>query len=86
MTSQQGGQSFLTSLQEVNKKTSVSKKSKVDLLLVELEDSNKEMLEDLKTALADTQFSASNISVTLKDFGYQISDSSIKRWRQQNNG
>jgi hypothetical protein len=86
MASQQGGQSFLTSLQEVNKKTSVSKKSKVDLLLVELEDSNKEMLEDLKTALADTQFSASNISVTLKDFGYQISDSSIKRWRQQNNG
>jgi hypothetical protein len=86
MASQQGGQSFLTSLQEVNKKTSVSKKSKVDLLLVELEDGNKEMLEDLKTALADTQFSASNISVTLKDFGYQISDSSIKRWRQQNNG
>jgi hypothetical protein len=86
MASKQGGQSFLTSLQEVNKKTSVSKKSKVDLLLVELEDSNKEMLEDLKTALADTQFSASNISVTLKDFGYQISDSSIKRWRQQNNG
>lgn len=86
MASQQGGQSFLTSLQEVNKKTSVSKKSKVDLLLVELEDSNKEMLEDLKTALADTQFSASNISITLKDFGYQISDSSIKRWRQQNNG
>ena len=86
MASQQGGQSFLTSLQEVNTKTSVSKKSKVDLLLVELEDSNKEMLKDLKTALADTQFSASNISVTLKDFGYQISDSSIKRWRQQNNG
>ena len=86
MASQQGGQSFLTSLQEVNKKTSVSKKSKVDLLLDELENSNKEMLEDFKTALADTQFSASNISITLKDFGYQISDSSIKRWRQQNNG
>ena len=86
MASKQGGQSFLTSLQEVNKKTSISKKSKVDLLLIELEDSNKEMFEDLKTALADTQFSASNISITLKDFGYQISDSSVKRWRQQNNG
>lgn len=86
MTSQQGGQSFLASLKEVNKKTSVSKKSKVDLLLVELEDTNKEMLEDFKIALADSQFSASNISVTLKEYGYQISDSSIKRWRQQNNG
>lgn len=86
MASQQGGQSFLKSLQEINNRTLSQKRSKVDLLLLELENSNKEMYEDFKTALADQNFSSSNISITLKDYGYQISDSSIKRWRQQNNG
>jgi len=87
MVSKQGeGVSFLKALDEVRDATNNVSRSKVDIILNELETSNKEMCEDLKLALNDISYSASNISKTLKGFGYSVSDSSVKRWRQINNG
>ena len=87
MASKQGeGVSFLKALDEVRDATNNVSRSKVDVILNQLESSNKAMFDDFKLALEDTTYSASNISKTLKGFGYSISDSYIKRWRQVNNG
>lgn len=86
MSNQQGDKSFLNILNEVRETTTNVSRSKVDVILSELENTNKDMKNDLITALSDNSYSSSNIAKVLKTFGYSISDSSIKRWRQINNG
>jgi hypothetical protein len=86
MSNQQGDKSFLNVLNEVRETTTNVSRSKVDVILSELENTNKDMKNDLITALSDNSYSSSNIAKVLKTFGYSISDSSIKRWRQINNG
>ena len=86
MSNKQGDKSFLNILNEVRETTTNVSRSKVDVILSELENTNKDMKNDLITALSDNSYSSSNIAKVLKTFGYSISDSSIKRWRQINNG
>ena len=85
MADTQGEVSFLESLEEAAKRTSYKRRSKVDINLSELLDNNKEMYDEVVQALnAVTKYSASNIALVLKNFGFSVSDSSVKRWRQQN--
>ena len=85
MADTQGEVSFLESLEEAAKRTSYKRRSKVDIILSELLDNNKEMYDEVVQALnAVTKYSASNIALVLKNFGFSVSDSSVKRWRQQN--
>ena len=85
MPDTQGEVSFLESLEEAAKRTSYKRRSKVDIILSELLDNNKEMYDEVVQALnAVTKYSASNIALVLKNFGFSVSDSSVKRWRQQN--
>tara|TARA_A100001388_G_scaffold252741_1_gene215417 strand:+ start:584 stop:850 length:267 start_codon:yes stop_codon:yes gene_type:complete len=85
MAGTQGEVSFLESLEEAAKRTSSKRRSKVDIILNELIDDNKEMYDEVVQALnAVTKYSASNIALVLKNFGFSVSDSSVKRWRQQN--
>tara|TARA_Y100000004_G_scaffold181814_1_gene227910 strand:- start:453 stop:716 length:264 start_codon:yes stop_codon:yes gene_type:complete len=87
MVSKQGeGVSFMKALEQVRDATKNVSKSKVDVILNELEETNTEMYEELREALGDISYSASNIAKTLKNFGFDISDSSVKRWRQIHNG
>jgi hypothetical protein len=86
MSNQQGDKSFLNILNEVRETTTNVSRSKVDVILSELDNTNKDMKNELITALSDNSYSSSNIAKVLKTFGYSISDSSIKRWRQINNG
>jgi len=86
MSSQQGKKNFLNTLNEVRDATNNVSRSKVDVILKELEHFDQEMHDDLIMALKDTSYSASNIAKTLKSFDYNISDSSVKRWRAINNG
>jgi hypothetical protein len=83
MASQQGEKSFLKALETERIKTTTVSRSKIDVILSECE---KAFKEDLLKALGNTNYSARNIATVLKNFGYVISDSSVKRWRQINNG
>jgi len=81
----QGEVSFLESLEQAAKRTSYRRRSKVDIILSELLDNDKEMYDEVTQALNEaTKYSASNIALVLKNFGFSVSDSSVKRWRQQN--
>jgi len=85
MAGTQGEVSFLDSLEEAAKRTSSKRRSKVDIILNDLIDSDKEMYDEVVQALnATTKYSAANIALVLKNFGFVVSDSSVKRWRQQN--
>jgi hypothetical protein len=85
MPTKQGSSSFMEALNEVRETTTNVSKSKIDIILSDLQKDNPDMCEDLKVALKDTSYSSANISKTLKSFGYSVSDSSVKRWRQMNN-
>ena len=85
MKDTQGEVSFLESLEQAAKRTSYKRRSKVDIILSELLDNDKEMYNEVTQALNEaTKYSASNIALVLKNFGFSVSDSSVKRWRQQN--
>tara|TARA_R110002012_G_scaffold318336_1_gene536480 strand:+ start:357 stop:623 length:267 start_codon:yes stop_codon:yes gene_type:complete len=85
MKDTQGEVSFLESLEQAAKRTSYKRRSKVDIILSELLDNDKEMYDEVTQALNEaTKYSASNIALVLKNFGFSVSDSSVKRWRQQN--
>ena len=85
MKDTQGEVSFLETLEQAAKRTSYKRRSKVDIILSELLDNDKEMYDEVTQALNEaTKYSASNIALVLKNFGFSVSDSSVKRWRQQN--
>ena len=67
MKDTQGEVSFLESLEQAAKRTSYKRRSKVDIILSELLDNDKEMYDEVTQALNEaTKYSASNIALVLK--------------------
>ena len=81
--SAQGSESFLEKARLQAAKRPKSQRSKVDILLEELSE-EPDLAKDVETALKDLSISASNLSIVMKEFNFNISDSSIKRWRASN--
>ena len=81
--SEQGNESFLEKARLQAAKRPKSQRSKVDILLEELSQ-EPELASDVLEALNDLSISASNLAIVMKEFNFNISDSSIKRWRASN--
>lgn len=58
------------------------KPSKVQVILEDLDDSNPDRAEMLRSALADRTYTSTAIARVLVSWGYDISPDSVQKWRR----